>query len=155
MFVHLSRTVLEKHWIPDLYGQEGAGLAEVFAKTEGELSEITARALSPQQREELAAMVDAWLAENPAQVRVEGVRLADFAAAAGSAAAGRAGRAKGLLSSVKEAARTANQAMMLSERALFLVHRLPFLWRLQLRLGAREVLADAITQLSGRLARRG
>ena len=155
VFVHLSRTVLEKHWIPQLYGREGAGLAEVFAKAEGELSEIAARALNPEQREELATMVDAWLAENPAQVRVEGVRLADFAAAAGSAAAERVGRAKGLLSSMKGAARTANQAMILSERALFLVHRLPFLWRLQARLGAREILADAITQLSGRLARRG
>jgi hypothetical protein len=155
VFVHLSRTVLERHWIPRLYGQEGADLAEVFEKAEGELSEIAARALSPEQREELATIVDAWLADNPSQVRVEGVRLADFAGAAGSAAAERVGRAKGLLSSMKEAARTANQAMMLSERALFLVHRLPYLWRLQLRLGAREMMADAITQISGRLARRG
>jgi hypothetical protein len=154
VFVHLSRTVLEKHWIPQLYGREGADLAEVFAKAEEELTEIASRALSPQQRAELKTVIDGWLAENPSQVRVEGVRLADFAGAAGSAAAGRAGRARGLLSSVKEAARTANQAMILSERAMFLVHRLPFLWRLQARLGAREVLADALDQLSGRLARR-
>ena len=155
VFIRLSRTVLERHWIPTLYGQDGVGLDEVFAKAESELSAIAAQALSPKQREELEVLIDAWLEDNPAQVRVEGVRLADFAAAAGSAAAERVGRAKGLLSSMKGAARTANQAMILSERALFLVHRLPFLWRLQARLGAREILADAITQLSGRLARRG
>jgi hypothetical protein len=155
VFIHLSRTVLEKHWIPKLYGPEGVGLADAFAKAESELSAITAVALRPRQREELVALVDAWLAENPAQVRVEGVRLADFAVAAGSAAAERAGQAKGLLSSVKVAARTANQALLLSDRCLFLVHRLPSLWRLQARLGAREVLSDAVTQLSGRLARRG
>jgi hypothetical protein len=155
VFIHLSRTVLERHWIPLLYGQAGASLDEVFSKAERELSDIAARALSPEQREELTGLVDAWLAENPDQVRVEGVRLADFSAAAGSAAAARVGQAKGLLSSVKVAARTANQAMLLTERSLFLVHRLPSLWRLQARLAAREMLSDAITQLSGRLARRG
>jgi hypothetical protein len=70
---------------------------------------------------------------------------------------------------VKVAARTANQALLLSERALFLVHRLPFLWRLQARLAAREMLSDALTRFldgphapltrfahrAGRLARRG
>jgi hypothetical protein len=155
VFIRLSRTVLERHWIPTLYGQDGLGLDEIFAKAESELSAIAAQALSPKQREELEVLVDAWLEDNPAQVRVEGVRLADFSSAAGSAAAERAGQAKGLLSSVKVAARTANQAMLLSDRCLFLVHRLPSLWRLQARLGAREVLSDAIAQLSGRLARRG
>ena len=155
VFIRLSRTVLERHWIPTLYGQDGLGLDEIFAKAESELSAIAAQALSPKQREELEVLVDAWLEDNPAQVRVEGVRLADFSSAAGSAAAERAGQAKGLLSSVKVAARTANQAMLLSDRCLFLVHRLPSLWRLQARLGAREVLSDAFTQLSGRLARRG
>jgi hypothetical protein len=155
VFIHLSRTVLERHWIPSLYGAEGVGLVEAFAKAERELSAIAAGALGPGQHEELEALVDGWLSENPAQVRVEGVRLADFSAAAGGAAAERAGQAKGLLSSVKVAARTANQALLLSDRCLFLVHRLPSLWRLQARLGAREVVSDAITQLSGRLARRG
>jgi hypothetical protein len=155
VFIRLARTVLERHWIPNLYGHEGDGLAEVFAKAERELSNISAQALGPEQREELAALVDAWLAENPGQLRVEGVRLSDFSAAAGSAAAERAGQAKGLLSSVKAAAQTANQAMLLSDRALFLVHRLPFLWRLQARLGAREMLSDAMTRLSGPLVRRG
>jgi hypothetical protein len=31
---------------------------------------------------------------------------------------------------------------------MFLVHRLPFLWRLQARLGVREVLGDAIVQFT-------
>jgi len=169
VFVRLSRAVLERHWIPELYGPDGADLAEVFAKAEDELSRVATRALSPAQRQDLDHLVDAWLAENPTQFRVEGIRLADFSEAAGSAAAKRAGQAKGLLASVKGAARTANQAMLLSERALFLVHRLPFLWRLQSRLAVREILSDAITSLSagpdsplarltregGRLARKG
>lgn len=148
VFVRLSRTVLERHWIPRLYGDRGADLAEVFARSERELSDLAERALSPAHREQLTSLVDAWLADNPDQVRVEGVRLADFSAAAGSAAAERAGQARGLLSNVKSAMRTANQALLLSERGLFLFHRLPFLWRLQARLGAREIMGDTLVRLT-------
>ena len=148
VFVRLSGTVLQRHWIPELYGAQGASLAEVFSRSEQELSAVAARTMSPAHRQQLASLVDAWLAENPDQVRVEGVRLADFSGAAGTAAAERAGQARGLLASVKSATRTANQALMLTERGLFLVHRLPFLWRLQARLGAREIVGDAILRLT-------
>ena len=164
-FVHLSRTVLDEHWVPEVFGAEGAELSGEFANAERELAEIAARALSAAQRDQVIAVADSWLEANPGLTRVEGVRLADFSAEAGTAAANRAGQARGLLASVKTATRTANQAMVLSERALFLFHRLPFLWRLQARLAAREMLRDGIAQLTvgptapvarlSQLARRG
>jgi hypothetical protein len=147
VFVRLCRAVLDKHWIPRLYGRHGSELADVFANAEEEILVIAARALGPEQRADLARVIDTWLADNPDQTRVEGVRLADFSAAAGAAASERTGQAKGLLSSVKAATQTANQAALLSERGLFLFHRMPSLWRLQARLGAREMLSDAIVQL--------
>jgi hypothetical protein len=148
VFIRLSRAVLERHWIPEVYGERGAALAEVFDRSERDLQAIAERALTPAQRAELGNVVDTWLEENPDQIRVEGVRLADFAAAAGSAASARAGKAKGLLSSMTMASRAANQALLLAERGLFLVHRLPFLWRLHARLGARDIIADAVASLS-------
>jgi hypothetical protein len=148
VFVRLSRAALERHWIPEVYRESGAELLEVFEKSEQELRAVAEAALSPAQRAQLAHLVEAWLEENPAQIRVEGVRLADFSEAAGSAAAERAIEAKGLLSSVSTASRAANQALLLSERGLFLFHRLPFLWRLQARLAARDMLADAVAQLT-------
>jgi hypothetical protein len=147
VFVRLSRAALEHHWIPEVYRESGAELLEVFARSEQELRAVAEAALRPAQRAQLAHLVEAWLEENPAQIRVEGIRLADFAEAAGSAAAERAIEAKGLLSSVATASQAANQAMLLSERGLFLFHRLPFLWRLQARLAARDMLSDAATQL--------
>jgi len=153
VFIRLSRAVLEKHWIPTLYGKQGGALAEVFARSEEELGALAAEALTPGQRAELDLLVDRWLADNPGQVRVEGIRLSDFSTMAGSAAAERALEAKGLLAGVKTATQAANQALMLTERGLFLVHRLPFLWRMQARLGAREMMNDATAQLQ--LARRG
>ena len=147
VFVRLCRAVLERHWLPALYGEEGAELARIFAKSEGELAAIAEQALNANQRQELASLIDTWLAENPDQYRVEGIRFSDFAAAAG-AAGERAMRVKGFLASVKTATRAANQALLLSERVLFLVNRMPTLWRLQARLGAREMLRDAVIQLS-------
>jgi len=148
VFVHLSRAVLEKHWIPVLYRETGADLAEVFARSEQELQALEEQALTRAQQAQLLNVVDTWLAENPQQTRVEGIRLADFARMAGNAAAERAIQTKGLLSSVSMASRVANQALLLTERGLFLVHRMPSVWRLQARLAARDMVSDAVTQLS-------
>jgi hypothetical protein len=144
VFVRLARAVLERHWIPDLYGDEGAELAEVFAKSDGELSAVADQTLSVARRHQLDDLIARWLSENPDQFRVEGIRFSDFSAAAGD----RAIEVKGFLSSVQTATQTANVALLLSERVLFLVNRMPSLWRMQARLGARELLGDAVTQLS-------
>ena len=148
VFVRLCRISLEKYWLPQVYGAEGKALDEAFARSEKELVAIGSQALSEKQRKELDDLVDAWLADNPGQFRVEWVRLADLSSAAGSGATDRVARAKGLLSGVRTAALTANQAMVLGERAMFLLHRLPFLWRLQARLASREIVGDALVQLS-------
>src|SRR5262249_11073733 len=129
VFVHLSRAVLEKHWIPVVYRDRGAEVAEVFARSEQELDTLAEQALTRARQAQLLNVVDTWLAENPKQIRVEGIRLADFARMAGNAAAERAIQTKGLLSSVSMASRAANQAMLLSERGLFLLHRMPSVWR--------------------------
>jgi hypothetical protein len=148
VLIRLSRTALEKHWIPTLYRSEGAELAEVFARSDDELTALVGRTLKDTHRAQLDSVIDSWLADNPTQVRVEGIRLGDFASVAGDAAAERARRASGLLSSVKSATQTANQALLIAERGFFLVHRLPFLWRLQARVGAREILEDVIARFA-------
>jgi hypothetical protein len=148
VFVHLCRTVLDKHWIPTLYADEGLELADAFAKAEAEISEIADRALGPARREHVARLIDGWLDENPTQVRVEGMRLADFASGAARAASDRTLEARGILSSVKTATQAANEAMRIVERALFLLHRMPSVWRLQARLAAREILGDSIARVA-------
>lgn len=148
VLVRLSRTALEKHWIPTLYRSDGAELTEAFARSEEELTALVRRVLTDSQRAQLDSVIESWLADNPALVRVESVRLGDFSSVAGGAAAERARRASGLLSSVKTATRTANQALLLAERGFYLVHRLPFLWRLQARVGVREILDDGIARLA-------
>ena len=147
VFVHLSRATLEKHWIPVLYREMGADLAAVFARSEKELEALAEQSLTSAQQTQLLNVVDTWLAENPNQFRVEGIRLADFARMAGNAASERAMQTRGLLSSVSTASRAANQALLLTERGLFLLHRMPSVWRLQARLAARDLMADLATEL--------
>jgi hypothetical protein len=143
VFVRLCRAVLERHWIPTLYGEAGRPVLDAFTWADEDLDRTAARTLEPAQREQLAELVSSWLNDNPDQTRVEGIRLSDFASAAGSQA-GRAKQAGGLLAGVRSATQTANQALLLSERALFLVQRLPFLWRMHARLAGQEMIGDAL-----------
>jgi hypothetical protein len=146
--VHLSHAVLQNHLAPQLYGADARELIRIFATSEAELWAVAEQEFSPAHSSELRKLLDDWLAANPDQDRVEGVRLADFAEAEGTAASDRSLRAKGLLSSVKTASHAANQAFQLAERGMFLVHRLPFLWRMQARVLAREIVRDSLTRMT-------
>ena len=64
VFVRLSRAVLEAHWIPDLYGSAGRELAEVFARSDEELTGVADRALTAEQVARLDALIAGWLADN-------------------------------------------------------------------------------------------
>lgn len=99
VFVRLCRAVLEGHWIPQLYGDDGAALAEIFAKSDAELDAVAAQALSVAQRHELTTLIDTWLDENPDQFRVEGIRFADFSEGPEAPVARLTGQARHLLKS--------------------------------------------------------
>ena len=144
VFVRLCRRVLDERWIPSLYGEQGRELSDAFGTSETEIDDIATRALGASRSEHVASLVDAWLADNPTQVRVEGIRLADFASGAARATSDRMLEARGILSSVATATQAANEAMMLVERGLFLLHRMPTVFRLQARLASREIVGDSI-----------
>jgi hypothetical protein len=147
VFLRLCREIVERHWIPEVYGAEGAGVAAVFAKSEDDLWRAAEPVLHEPQRREIESLIAEWRAENPDQIRVEGMRLDDIAQRAGTSARRRQERTKGLLSTVKSATRAADQARLLAERGIFLLNRLPFLWRLQARMTAREIVSDLIARL--------
>jgi hypothetical protein len=126
----------------------------VFVSAERELHEISDTILNASQQQELNELIRDWLAANPGSISVEWVRFQNFASKAGEIEEARARRARGLLGSVKSAAQTADQAMLLAERALFLSHRLPFLMRLQVRLCVPETLTDSLRTLHDGVLRR-
>ncbi len=147
VFIKLCRAVLLRYWIPEVYGAQGHALADAFLVSEADLDVVVNKVLGPTERQELDVLVADWLAENPHQVVVEAVRLGSFSEHIGKAAEAQARRARGLLASVKSATQAADQALLLAERAVFLAHRLPFVFRLQARLAAYELTSDAVLAL--------
>jgi hypothetical protein len=148
VFVHLNRRVLSEYWIPNVLGERGRPFLAAFEQAEGQLVPIASKLLDAGQREALIRHVDEWRSNNPELILVEFVRLNDFSArAGGGAAVARPEEVRGLLASVRSATKSADQAVLLAERALFLASKLPFVLRHQARLGAREVIGDTMDLL--------
>ncbi len=146
VFITLCREAFERHWLPHVYGAAGRDMFRALETSEADAWTIAGKVLSSAQEDLLREQVRAWQAENPAQVHVEAVRLADFSKLHGDAAKNAA--ASGLLASVKSATRTADDALRLGERALFLAQRAPFSLRLQVRIGTLELMAEAGQQVA-------
>lgn len=143
VFAELSAAVLKTYWTSERLGDASRAFSDAFESLERDVRRLVDRVLSPEQRALLQRLIDAWLAQNPHQRVVEGVRLVAIGRVAGDAADERGNAARGLLSSVKSATRAADRALLLAERALFLSQRVPFLLRAHARLGAREMTGDA------------
>jgi hypothetical protein len=147
VFITLSRQSLENYWGPQILGDQSHSLVKAFADSERRLWTLSDRIMSEAQQRELSELIRQWRTEHADQVRVEWVRFGDFASHSNVVAQERDRAARGLLGSVKSAAQSADQALMLAERGMFLVNRLPFLLRLQARLGVQETLDDSLGKL--------
>ncbi len=147
VFVALSRWVLERHWEPKVFGERTQPLIAAFSSAEQTLTEMSEVVLDPSQRVQLAELIQGWKDSHPGQIRVEWVRFQDFSLRSGQVAREQERRAAGLLGSVRSAAQTADQAVGIAERGLFLANRLPFLIRMQARLGAMETIDDSVRRL--------
>lgn len=146
VFFRLSHDALVRHWVPQLFHAEGRPMVQAFESSDPELLAIMDRVMSPQQQQKLNQLITRWQAEHPGQFRVEGVRFAEFAQIAGKIAKARAEDSQGLLSSVASGVNVADQALLMSERVLFLAQRMPFLLRMHASLGAGEVLSAIDTR---------
>jgi hypothetical protein len=147
VFTVLCRDALVQHWIPQGIGREGHRLVEAFNRTEQEASEVLGKILDARQQAEVRDLIAAWQASHPGQFRVEGVRFSEFSEHAGAASDERARKSRGMLGQLRSATSAADQALLISERAFFVAHRIPFLIRLQARIGVQETLGDSLARL--------
>jgi hypothetical protein len=144
VFSMLCKGALERHWIPTRFGQEGAPFVEALGSLEQESWETAAKFLDREQLYDLRELVTAWQADNPDQYRVEGIRFQEFSEHCGQIEGERTKKARGLLGQVRSATMAADQALVISERAFFVAHRMPFLLRAQARVGVQEALSDSL-----------
>lgn len=147
-FVMLAEKSVREHWIPVVFGEAAEPLVAVFADTSRDLAHVAAKVMSPRQIDLVRATVDDWRRENPQLVHVAAVRMGSFSSLAGEIAEDRARQSRGLLSAVKSATQSADQALLAADRAIFLAQRMPFLLRLQARVGTQELLRDSVSTLS-------
>lgn len=142
-FIELSRDVLKEHWIPNVFGADGQHLDQAFTESRQQIWAIAEKVLDPQQRSMLQSVISAWRNKHPEQINVETVRLSAFSTEAGAKAGGLDQNVGGLFASVQQSTQTVDSARLFAERALYYSERAPFLFRLQARLGTREIMDDA------------
>jgi hypothetical protein len=146
VFVGLCRGVFERHWL-GVFGDGARPLLAVWTDAEDRIRTLSLTTMTDTQWRRLRALIDDWLRENPDRVAVEEVRFAELSTLVGKVAAVREDEAKGLFGSVKSATTAADQALLVADRALFMVSRFPFVLRLHARLAAFELVSDGKVQL--------
>jgi len=145
VFVSLSREVFVTHDLPKVFGEQGQELAHALAKSEEQIWSIAQKLLTAEQEQWLRDAIRAWRLQHPEQTRVAGVRFAEFSGLV-AALQGRTD-ASGILAGVLSATRTADAALLLGERGMFLAPRMPYIARLHARLGVYEVMNDTMGQV--------
>ncbi len=124
VMVTLGRFVVEEYWIPQVWGDQGKRMIEVFRKAEAEIWAIAAKVLTQEQQQELHALIREWRASHPEEVIVAHKGFSDFAALRQESPLADAARSGGLLG-IKGAARAVDEIRLVSERAMFYLQRIP------------------------------
>jgi len=126
VFITLGRMVVEEYWQPKVYGEAGRPLLDSYRRLEREIWAIAGRVLAPAQQEELHRAIRQWRQAHPGQHYVADVRLSNFARLRGGPMIDAAATpSTGLVANVEEATRAADEAVLLAERLMFYLERLP------------------------------
>jgi hypothetical protein len=149
VLVSLERSAFERHWHPEVFQERGDLLLAELRRLEDMCWRKSARALNPQQQQDLRALIEAWVADNPEIHNVAQIRFSDFYHLQDESSSA---RASGLLSEIDEASRSVDEAVLLGERALWYSSRMPILLGYQVEKtlydmlsqpDVRELLADS------------
>ncbi len=124
VMVTLGRIVVEKHWVPQVWGDQGKGMLEAFRTLEAQIWAIAAKVLTQEQQQELHALIREWREKHPNQVVVAHSRFSDFAALRQKSPLADAARSGGFLG-IKGAGRAVDEIRLVSERAMFYLQRMP------------------------------
>lgn len=142
MIVHVSlaRHALETYWAPEVFGPSADPLRAAYVRLETEAWNMSDGILTPQQQTQLLGLIHKWIEANPGQHYVAEVRLSDFVDLAGNDPSPAVQEATGLLAEVDRAVAVADQTLMVSERAMYFLERMPRTMALQ-----TELMIDQVT----------
>jgi hypothetical protein len=142
--VALGRDAMTQRWDVATYGDDSRALGRSFERSLDDISTVARNLVSDDVEAEVQHLIRDWRAANPGQLQVEAVRLSTYVT---ERAATLAKHAPGVFRLIHQAAHTADDAVLLGERALYAAQRLPFLARMQARVGSSELFADLARNL--------
>ena len=138
--VTLGKDAMARRWSVEVHGNAARAVADAFEGALNDVSGLARRVISPDMENELRRVIGEWQRENPHLEDVASVRLSAYAEYREGSSASKG--AFGLFSVVRGAARTADNAVLLGERALYAAQRLPFFVRMHARIASSELVTD-------------
>jgi hypothetical protein len=142
--VALGRDAMTQRWDVTRYGDDSRAIERSFERSLDDISTFARSVVSGDVEAEVRRVIEQWRAENPDLVEVEAVRLSTYVAERASTLEK---HAPSVIRLMHQAAHTADDAVLLGERALYAAQRLPFLVRKQARVGSSELLVDLARNL--------
>ncbi len=135
----LTRTAMETYWVPEVFGLElGQDLILASRTLEEDIWIVSEKVLTPEQQEDLRALIRAWYEQHPEQHNVWGIRFREFSGQR-AAALDRVIETGGLLRQVQRTREAVDEVRFLGERVLYYMQRAPFLVRAQVSLGVARI----------------
>ena len=138
VFAALTRIEVENYWVPEYLGKEiGDGLLQSARILEEDIWGISTQVLTPEQQQDLRALIQEWKTANPDQHYFWSSRFSGFSGQR-TKDLERVQQTGGLLSEVQMARETAREIQAFSERLLRYLQRAPSLTRLEAEFAMRE-----------------
>lgn len=149
VFITATRTAVEDHWQPKVFGASAQPLLEMCRNSETNIWALAGSVLKPEQQEELRQAVITWRQQHPLPENVLGARGMGFATVVGGGKKTETPMPASVfgllgldpLSGLDPATREIALTRMFAERALFVTQWMPTLLRWQIELMSLNALA--------------
>ena len=121
----LLRMTVEDYWVPQVFGEQALGAVAAYQALEADIWGLANEVLTPEQAQELHELIQDWRAANPNRYTVSHYRFSEFTRKGRRSSFPEEGQPGGLLAKVGEVTRTADETLLLAERAIYKADRMP------------------------------
>jgi hypothetical protein len=142
-FLEISRSALNRYWIPKAFGPEGDAVLAAFEVSIHEAWKIAGNVISTEMQSELSSFIFQWIEHHPDHYFVDTLRFSQFPESMREEVPNSDSTGiQGLIQHANRALTTADATRLLAERAFFYAQRAPFLMRLQARVATYELFTE-------------
>jgi len=147
VLVTLSRMLWEEYGQPEMFGDEALIVIKTLRNAEEDIWAIAARVLTPEQLNELRALIYRWREKNPGRQAVSFIRFNNILELMGEDSLLRKEtKPGGLFAPVTEATRVADEIRLTAERALYRISRMQASLGLQIDMVYHDIATEREVQ---------